>query len=218
MPILPGGPQGRPSTGHRGAPTPSSSRVPSFWYPPPAIPKGSALWNAESARGRIPAAGPHPLHPKAGHAPLSPAPSSCGPELLAASLPRLPTSALREQKHHQGGLGCRQRTVGPGGRVRSRAGRQGGGRQRAGQARLEAEPRVLLAVPSAEPEKEEGGWGDGAGASLGLGWGRMCSRDAARAKGNHPNNSSKTMSAPAQKKHPRREEASRQRGGGSEGE
>lgn len=59
------------------------------------------------------------------------------------------------------------------------------------------------------------GWGDGAGASLGLGWGRMCSRDAARAKGNHPNNSSKTMSASAQKKHPRREEASRQRGGGS---
>lgn len=52
----------------------------------------------------------------------------------------------------------------------------------------------------------------------GLGWGGMCSRDAARAKGNHPNNSSKTMSAPAQKKHPRREEASRQRGGGSEWE
>lgn len=69
MPILPGGPPGRPSTGHQGVPTPFSSRVPSFWYPPPAIPKGSALWNAESARGRIPAAGPHPLHPKAGHAP-----------------------------------------------------------------------------------------------------------------------------------------------------
>lgn len=42
---------------------------------------------------------------------------------------------------------------------------------------------------------------------MGLEWGGMCSRDAARAKGNHPNNSSKTMSVPAQEKHSGREEA-----------
>lgn len=36
-----------------------------------------------------------------------PAPSSCGPELLAASLPHLFASALREEKYHQGRLGCR---------------------------------------------------------------------------------------------------------------
>ena len=50
--------------------------------------------------------------------------------------------------------------------------------------------------------------GDGSwGRAWGLEWGGMCSRDAARAKGNHPNNSSKTISVPAQEKHWRREEA-----------
>lgn len=53
-------------------------------------------------------------------------------------------------------------------------------------------------------------------ARMRLEWGGMCSRDAARAKGNHPNNSSKTMSALTQKKHSRREEAGRKPGGGSE--
>lgn len=62
----------------------------------------------------------------------------------------------------------------------------------------------------AESEEEEGGWGDGSwGRAWGLEWGGMCSRDAARAKGNHPNNSSKTISALAQEKHSGREDASR---------
>lgn len=46
---------------------------------------------------------------------------------------------------------------------------------------------------------------------MGLEWGGMCSGDAARAKGHHPNNSSTTMSALTQKKHWRREDASRKR-------
>lgn len=49
----------------------------------------------------------------------------------------------------------------------------------------------------------DGSWGQ----AWRLEWGGMCSRDAARAKGNHPNNSSKTISVPAQEKHWRREEA-----------
>lgn len=53
---------------------------------------------------------------------------------------------------------------------------------------------------------------------MGLEWGGMCARDAARAKGNHPNNSSKTMSVAAQEKHSRREEAGRRQGSGSEWE
>lgn len=44
--------------------------------------------------------------PKAGHAPNS-APSSCGPELLAASAPHLTTHpSPGEEKYHQGGLSC----------------------------------------------------------------------------------------------------------------
>lgn len=61
----------------------------------------------------------------------------------------------------------------------------------------------------AEPQSHGGslGWGGGVGAGTGLEWGGMCPRDAARAKGNHPNNSSETMSVPAQEKHSGREEA-----------
>lgn len=47
-------------------------------------------------------------------------------------------------------------------------------------------------------------------------WGGMCSRDAARAKGNLPNNSSKTISVLAQEQHERGEEANRKGGGGGE--
>lgn len=51
--------------------------------------------------------------------------------------------------------------------------------------------------------------GDGSwGRAWGLEWGGMCSRDAVRAKGNNPNNSSKTISVLAQEKHLGREEAS----------
>lgn len=82
------------------------------------------------------------------------------------------------------------------------------GQQRVGQMPGEAEPQPA-GSPLGWARGQRGGWGGGAGAGTRLERGGMCSRGAARAKGNHPNNSSKTMSAPAQEKHSGRKAASR---------
>lgn len=105
--------------------------------------------------------------------------------------------------------------MGPG---RRRSPAKKGGRQRASQVQPGAwgrtSPEGVISADLTKSGEQEGGWGMGAG---GLGRGGMCSRDATRAKGIYPNNSSKTMSAPAQEKHTEKGGSQRQgrEGGGA---
>lgn len=115
--------------------------------------------------------------------------------------PSPPHPVLGEEKCHQwtwdlGGGGIQQRREADRDRAKCSLGQN-------------RSPEAVINTDLRESKSGKEGWGMGAG---GLGRGGMCSRDAARAKGIYPNNSSKTMSAPAQEKHT--EKGGSQRRGG----
>lgn len=67
--------------------------------PPPRL----CFLECSSTGVPIPAAGPHPLHPKGWTCPRNSAHGSCGPEQLAASLPHLCTRPLERRNTTKGG-------------------------------------------------------------------------------------------------------------------
>lgn len=82
---------------------PLPSPEPPVLVPSPRHPQGSAFWNADQPEFGFQQLGLIPFTPKAGHAPPTLPPGSCGPEQLAASLPHLCTRPLERRNTTKGG-------------------------------------------------------------------------------------------------------------------